>query len=251
MYVVKQVVGAFARPLTLSLCVVLLAGLFRLRGKRRLAKWILVSAVGVVYLSALAPVADVLLGPLERGYPPLQDSERPIVDYIVVLGAAYSPRESLPVTAALSETGVVRIVEGVRLMQTLDSAKLIVSGGAADGQVPSAQGYAILAGELGVSNGSIVAIDGPLDTAQEAEAITMLLGDAPFLLVTSAYHMPRAMRLMERAGGRPIPAPTGHHVNPSSDWDWRLMLPSSTAMRKTEWALHEYLGLVSVSMGLD
>jgi uncharacterized SAM-binding protein YcdF (DUF218 family) len=83
-----------------------------------------------------------------------------------------------------------------------------------------------------------------LDTAQEARAVAVQLGTAPFLLVTSAAHMPRAMRQMKRAGAQPIPAPTGQLTGRPRGWDsW---LPSSAGLGRTERALHEYLGLAAL-----
>ena len=70
-----------------------------------------------------------------------------------------------------------------------------------------------LADDLGVDVPRADVLGTPLDTAQEARAIAALIGRAPFILVTSAYHMPRAMRLMLQAGLDPIPAPTGQRVD--------------------------------------
>jgi uncharacterized SAM-binding protein YcdF (DUF218 family) len=159
------------------------------------------------------------------------------------------PRAGLPLTAALDEDGLARVVEGIRLKHRV-AAKLILSGGAPPGQTPSALGYAALARSLGVDDSSIVVISDPLDTRQEAAAVAALLGTSPFLLVTSAYHMPRAMWLMERAGARPIPAPTGQRANRSRA-SWREWLPSGGGLRKTERALHEYVGLAALAVGAE
>ena len=62
--------------------------------------------------------------------------------------------------------------------------------------------------------------------------------------------MPRAVRLMERAGARPIPAPTDQKVA-ESGLHWLDFLPTSAALRDSEEALHEYIGLAAVAAGLD
>ena len=196
-------------------------------------------------------MGDALLGPLEREYPPLQDGSLPAVGYVVVLGSGYEPRDGIPVTAALDEDGLVRIVEGVRLMRRLGAVKLVVSGGAPPGRTPPAFGYAKLARGLGVDDASLVVLSGSLDTSAEARSVAALLGAAPFILVTSAYHMPRAMRLMERAGAHPFPAPTGQLVNESANGGWSSLLPTSGGLGKTERALHEYLGLAALAVGVD
>jgi uncharacterized SAM-binding protein YcdF (DUF218 family) len=247
----KYGVGALTAPLTLALLVAAAAATFRLFGWRRAATWLLVLAAAIVYLGAIGPVGNALLGPLERQFAPLQDGSLPAVAYIVVLGSSYAPHDGIPVTAALDDDGVVRIAEGVRLVQRLGAVRLVVSGGAPPGEGPPAFGYAKFARELGVDDASLVVLSDSLDTSAEARSVAALVGAAPFILVTSAYHMPRAMRLMERAGAHPIPAPTGQRVNRSANGGWRRFLPTSSGLSKTERALHEYLGLAALASGID
>jgi uncharacterized SAM-binding protein YcdF (DUF218 family) len=248
-YFIKQCVGVLATPLVFALMVAAVAGAFRIRGKRRIATWLIASAAAIAYAGALGRVGNLLLGRLERQYPPLLDASLPPVDYIVVLGSGYAPRDGISVTAALDEDGLVRITEGVRLVRRLGAVRLVVSGGAPPGQTPPAFGYAKLAHEFGVEDASLVILDGSLDTGDEARSVAALVGSSPFILVTSAYHMPRAMRLMERTGARPIPAPAGQLVNQSGGSGWRDFLPSSNGLRKTERALHEYEGLMVLAVG--
>jgi uncharacterized SAM-binding protein YcdF (DUF218 family) len=108
-----------------------------------------------------------------------------------------------------------------------------------------------MARELGVEDASMTVLDKPLDTAAEAQAVAALLGDAPFILVTSAYHMPRAVRLMRRAGARPISAPTDQRAGDPIAHYWSYFLPSSAGLRRTEFALHEYLGLAALAARVD
>jgi uncharacterized SAM-binding protein YcdF (DUF218 family) len=188
-------------------------------------------------------VANTLLAPLEGRYPPLADIRGLPVSDIVVLGSPYQPRAGIPITAALGDDGLVRIAEGVRLMHQVHGARLIVSGGASEDQTAAAVGYAKFAVELGIDPDSIVKLDKPLDTKEEAKSVFALLGKSQFILVTSAYHMPRAMLLMQLAGARPIPAPTGQLAAPHIDFGARAWIPSSTSLRRTEHAIHEYIGL--------
>jgi uncharacterized SAM-binding protein YcdF (DUF218 family) len=140
-------------------------------------------------------------------------------------------------------------VEGVSLVRRLNAARLVVSGGAPSGQSTSAQGYAEMARELGVPEGSLILFDTPLDTAAEARSVAAVVAATPFILVTSAYHMPRAMLEMRHAGLAPIAAPTGQLVGGSNGADLHAWLPSSNALRKVERALHEYVGLAVLGMG--
>jgi uncharacterized SAM-binding protein YcdF (DUF218 family) len=251
MQLFKHCVGVLAKPLALSLLLAIAAAVLQFRGRRRIAAWLLVIAAAIIYLGAIGPVSNALLGPLEGQYSPLRDGSLPAVGYVVVLGSGYAPHDGIPVTGALDQDGMVRIVEGVRLMHRLGDMRLVVSGGARDGGTSPALGYAKLARELGIDNRAIVVLDGTLDTGNEARSVAALIGKTPFILVTSSYHMPRAMRLMEHAGARPIPAPTGQLVDPSAPTRWEDFFPSSSAMGKTERALHEYLGIAALAAGVD
>jgi uncharacterized SAM-binding protein YcdF (DUF218 family) len=250
-YWIKQFVGALATPMMLAFLMVIVGVAARWLGRRRLAVWLWAGAAVMIYLGSIAPVANALLAPLERKYPPLRDDVAlPAVHYIVVLGSSYAPRDGIPVTAALNGDGLVRITEGVRLFRKLPAARLVVSGGAPAGKPTSARGYARLARDFGVPDASIVVLDQALDTSSEARSIATLLGREPFILVTSAYHMPRAMWLMTRAGTRPVPAPTGqlYGVGSVSVGAFR---PTTAGLHRTETALHEYVGLAALASHLD
>ena len=89
-----------------------------------------------------------------------------------------------------------------------------------------------------------------MDTAQEARAVRAALAGTGtarprLVLVTSAAHMPRAMRHFQAVGLDPLPAPTQHLAARASGRRLSDWLPSASKLRKTESALHEYLGLLA------
>jgi uncharacterized SAM-binding protein YcdF (DUF218 family) len=248
--VLKTLVGILAMPLHLALLLVL-AGLgCRLLRRHRLAVALYTGGICVAYLAATGLVANLLLGPLESAYPALSEgTSLRGVAAVVVLGGGYKPRNSIPVTAALDPDGVVRLVEGVRLLRLLRAPRLVLSGGPRGGTA-SAAGYAILARDLGVPELTIVQLPDARDTREEARDVAQLMGTTPFVLVSSAYHMPRAIKLMRRAGAHPVAAPTGQ-LTGGSLLSWGSILPSSDALRRSERALHEYVGLLAITVGFD
>ena len=73
-------------------------------------------------------------------------------------------------------------------------SKLIFTGGVSKtNTVSTAEVGARVAQSLGVPHEQIITLDLPKDTEEEAAAVKQAIGDAPFLLVTSASHLPRAM----------------------------------------------------------
>lgn len=249
MYDLKQVIHVLIMPLTLVLLLASAGFLLRWLGRRRISLAAFVVAALVGYLSTTGLVAKALLRLLEQEYPPLDPKLLPRdVSFIVVLGSAYHPRDDIPITASFDTEGLARIVEGVRLFQLYPQARLVVSGGAPGGKSRPAHGYAAFARAFGVPARSLVILDRALDTAGEARDIAPLVGQEPFILVTSAHHLPRAMRLMKRSGLHAIPAAATQRTGP---FVWRELLPSATGLRATELAIHEYGGLAALALRID
>jgi uncharacterized SAM-binding protein YcdF (DUF218 family) len=236
-------------PAVLPLVLGVAAWLVGLFGWSRTRRGLLAAAIIVAYTVAIVPFGDQLLLPLENSYPPLPADALPRVDYVVVLGSGYAPHGGVPITSALDPDGLVRIVEGMRLVRKLGSAKLVVSGGAPAGHSAPAEGYAVLAREFGITDAAMIVLDQGLTTSQEARAVAARLGTTPFLLVTASAHMPRAMLLMKRAGAVPIAAPTAQWTERPRGWEsW---LPSAAGLGRTERAVHEYLGLAAIGAHLS
>ncbi|MGH8139414.1 MAG: ElyC/SanA/YdcF family protein [Steroidobacteraceae bacterium] len=239
-------------PLPISLMLVCVGLLLKLSGRPRAGRIVLSVGVGIAVAATLNPVGRGLLLPLETRYHAVINATtlNPAPRYVVVLGSGYQPRDGLSVTEALGSTAVMRLAEGVRLYRQLPASSLIVSGGPLHGDPPGAKGYALAAVALGVPAASIILIDTPVDTGAEIRAIRARVGDAPVLLVTSAAHMPRAMEHCRRIGLHAIAAPTDNLADPVGHTPGLLLLPSGTALRKTETAFHEYFGLLALSLGI-
>jgi uncharacterized SAM-binding protein YcdF (DUF218 family) len=249
-YVLRHLINALSMPLVLMLGLLLIAAFLRWRGYRRASWATALSGILLLYLSAIAPVSNALIAPLES-WPALSDAHLPRdIAGIAVLGALYRPRDDTPITGQIPGSGLARVAEGVRLARHYGNVRLVLSGGVPpdSGRAASSHGYAIFAREMGIDPASIVVIDQPATTSEEAHALAKLFGDAPFLLVTSASHMNRAMRLFEGTGAHPIPAPTGQQARAPKHLD-DYFVPRSESLNITETALHEYLGILAISAG--
>lgn len=252
MLALKLALDAWLMPLPLCLILVCGGWLLRARGRKRLGAGLIAAGALMVMAAASGPVADALLRPLETRYRAIADASalHPMPHYVCVLGSGYRPRPGLPVTAELDAVGIVRLAEGIRLLRQLPGAHLVVSGGSLHGEPPVAEGYARAAAALGVAPESVITIDTPRDTAEEIEAIRARVGDEPVLLVTSAAHMTRAMAYSSKAALRAVPAPTANLSDPDPPVVAWVPVPSGSALRKTEAALHEYLGLLAFELGV-
>ena len=250
MAILKGLVATFVMPLPFALLLTVI-GLAALgRGYRRAGLGSVITGALVVFLASWGPVADGLLGPLERQHPPVVAvSDNSQTRAVVVLGGGWYPEAPWPVTSQINDSAVVRLMEGIRLYRAVPGARLIATGGNRRGGDPAAWGYAQAAMQLGVPEGDIVTLDTPEDTAQEAAAVRDLLGAGEgFYLVTSASHMYRAVRHFHTVGLEPTPAPTRHKTARETPDRLGYWVPKAQHLRKTERALYEYMGLLSQSL---
>jgi len=93
--------------------------------------------------------------------------------------------------------------------------------------------------ELGVLNEDIIIQDSPKDTIEEAIEVEKIVKDEPFILVTSASHMTRAMIIFKKHNLNVIPIPTAFEVEDLSSEDYL----SVKELKKTQLAIHEYIGI--------
>ena len=75
--------------------------------------------------------------------------------------------------------------------------------------------------------------------AREAAALLQASGVQRVVLVTSAFHMPRAQRAFERAGLQVVAAPTGYFGNSYGEFEAADLVPSGEALRVSYLALRE------------
>ncbi|MDZ7775713.1 MAG: ElyC/SanA/YdcF family protein [Bacteroidales bacterium] len=135
-------------------------------------------------------------------------------------------------------------------MNLTGSQQLLVSGGSSTGQKTQAEILREAAISMGVNKGNITIIPEPLNTREEAlHAARIFSSDQPFILVTDAIHMPRAMQQFQKQGLKPIPAPCNFmvkkaDVNPPLWW-----FPSSKNIEKAESTIHEYVGMLWYKLG--
>lgn len=240
-FALKKMFGALFAPMSIGLFVAA-AGLYALySGRLKIAKILLPLSFGWIFLLSYDPVSYLLLKPLERQYPALLETPQNI-RYVLVLGSGHKSDERVPINTQVDPTALIRLSEGIRHYYNLHDAKLIVSGGRGlyDTDTHAAmQKRAALS--LGLKGEDIVMFEKPKDTEEEAVAMKGLVGDEPFILVTSASHMPRAMTIFRHLGLDPIAAPTDY--NARGRIRWRHM-PNGEGLGRSEHAFHEYYGLI-------
>ncbi|MBI2584537.1 MAG: YdcF family protein [Rhodospirillales bacterium] len=221
--------------------VALLATRWRRGGQRLLA----VVALAAVFV-AVVPAGSWLIGILEDRFPAI-DEPPAHVDGVVVLGGVVEPALSAARGRAAVGGAVERLFAMAALSKRYPQAKLIFSGGSGSlihQDKKEARLIAPLLSELGVDPARVILEDASRNTAENAELSRRLAqpkGGETWLLVTSAFHMPRAVGCFRRAGWNVVPYPVDHltagESAPPIQFDFGSGLNALRA------AVHEYLGL--------
>ena len=171
-----------------------------------------------------APFATLLLKPLENMYPKLEIIPKNI-EYILLLGG---DRER-------------RAWEALRLYHQIPNVKIITSGYSLHDKLSDAEKTSSMLNNSGILKEKIFMQSMAKTTFEEAQHMKKRVGKKPFILITSAYHMPRSMMIFKKAGLNPIPAPTDFNdVNESGFFS----ILTSKHLEHTEHAWHEYMGLL-------
>lgn len=183
---------------------------------------------------------------------------------IVVLSGGASDDPGLPEADRLTPSSALRVAEAVQIYHDLISllpaatatrkseAKdnsnpvaephLILSGGPTFNSEPEALPMEKLAESLGVPAENIVLETRSNDTFSEAEYLLQVIGRRPFILVTSAIQMPRAMALFQRLGMNAIPAPANFEGQGTTESFAMKFSPSVVALNQSTIAWHEQVG---------
>lgn len=244
LFILKKFIGGLLLPLPFLL-LMMGAALCLLWFTRwqKCAKTLLSVSWLVLLLISLQPVADKMLKPIEDTYPTWRGSEK--VDYIVVLGGGYTWNPEWAPSSNLISNSLPRLAEGVRLWQANPGAKMIFTGARAmTNPVSTAEAGARVAESLGVPRSQIITLDEPKDTEEEAAAVAKTIGQQPFLLVTSASHLPRAMIFFRNAGLYPIPAPANQLAIESPLNPWERIIPSPIWLMHSDRVGYETLGRI-------
>ena len=248
---VKKFVSFWLMPVPFCLALLVVGWLLR-RSESRARLGRLVMTLGVVLLLFFSNklVGIRLLHPLETVYPPIPElaASTPIparlaaCQYFIVLGGGNGETPGIAAVNRLSTSARARVTEAVRLARLVPSAKVIFSGPGRPGIPSHAEVQAAAAVSLGLDRSRIILIDYAHDTEDEANATRKIAGTVPVAVVTSAWHMPRAMALMRHAGVQALPCPTDYLVLPSGEPQIADYLWSVDSLGLSSWAVKERIG---------
>lgn len=214
----------------------------------RLASKLMACAILGLLLVGASPLPFLLIRPLEDRFPTPNLSAGARVDGIIILGGAIGyGRDRLK----LNDAGV-RMTEGLALARRFPQARLVFTGGLgmlmSDGVRSEADAARSLFEDLGFTGARVVYEERSRNTYENAVFTRDLVQPKPgetWLLVTSAYHMPRAVGVFRQAGMDV----TAYPVDFESEGNRRDLRPLAAGfvegLRISNVATKEWIGLIA------
>jgi len=249
MFYLSKIVWAFLQPSTL-IAIVLVAG-FLLAGRGKLSGLpVLFCGIALYLIAGFSPLANWLLIPLEnRAEIGMAETVDGAAGIIVLGGATSGARETGDRRVILNDAAD-RMIEAVRLAQQHPNLPIIFSGGNGDffansGQEPEAELARRFFESFKITPPRLLLEDRSRNTLENAVFTAGMVQpqrDQRWVLVTSAFHMPRARALFEAQGFRIIPRPGDFRASGPQDY-WQIFVKPSDGLRRLDMAAKEWVGL--------
>nr|WP_279306687.1 YdcF family protein [Microvirga solisilvae] len=196
----------------------------------------------------ISPIADYTLLPLEERFPAFTHDGKP-VEGIILLGGSVQAGESFSRGRIVGNEALERVLETAQLAHQYPNARILISGGGGSVLGKGAAEAPIIAdflNSVGVDPSRIVMEVHSRTTSENAEFSRDLVkphkGER-WLLITSAWHMPRATAVFEKAG---FPV-TAYPVDFRTGKGFKNLHPHSSVsegLRRLDVSMKEWMGLV-------
>jgi len=231
MYYVNKIVGWCLSPLGVAFVGLALGWLLRRFGRKTLGVTAVWLALGQLWFFSCDFATRWVGVPLEG-----EETDAlalPKADAIVLLGGGMGCHEKCG-RPELCQGGD-RVWTAARLYRAGKAPLMTVTGGGAKGELAFLR-------DMGVDTACVTVLEAARNTEEEARLISAL-GVRRILLVTSAWHMPRAKMLFERAGFEVIPAPTDYEMHFADEglYQVRDFFPSAEALLRNSCAVKEWV----------
>ena len=249
MFVLSRILALLTQPLG-WVAVLLVLALFWFKRKPRRARGLLALSIVLLLLLGWVPLPDLLLRHLEGQYAEVAPNAdlRGYTGVVVLGGGTESGLVSQAHAHPLVNDAAERMTAAVALLQRHPHLKLVYTGGegallcTGPSEAERARGFFE---SLGITGPRMRYEAVSRNTYENAVLTARLEGvdiTQRWLLVTSAWHMPRSMGTFVKAGWNVTAYPVDFRTAPVSPWtDYAL----TTGIHHWQLALHEYLGLLS------
>jgi uncharacterized SAM-binding protein YcdF (DUF218 family) len=248
-FAISKTVGYMLIPSNFLIGIGLLGAILLLTRFDRLGRRLMATALVLLAICAFSPLANFVLYPLEQRFPKW-DSSRGDPDGIIVLGgpldADLSAAHGVPVISGAAD----RIVGGATLAHRYPNARLVYTGGSPNllhNDAKEADYATALLQGLGIPKSRLTMERQSRNTKENAEFTKEIVKPKPgerWLLVTSAYHMPRSIGLFRKAGFKVEAYPVDWKVGTQEDL-FKYYVVANDGLQLVDIGVREWLGLIA------
>jgi uncharacterized SAM-binding protein YcdF (DUF218 family) len=249
-FTVLKFLTQFAMPPASMAVGLLLGGVLAMVGLRRLGMLVVLVAIAEILVLSFPPVADALLEPLQdKARAAAAEAPACCYDAIVVLGGGMTSAAPPFLMEPDLSDGADRIWYAAQLYHRGVARRIIVSGGSfveqrggpATSEAEAMRRFLI---DLGVPSEAIASEGKSLNTLENIRNVRQMVGEARVALVTSAYHMPRALKIARQGNLNVGAFPTDWRLPPEARPSWENWVPSIAAMAWSGISLREHVALL-------
>jgi uncharacterized SAM-binding protein YcdF (DUF218 family) len=248
-FFLSKTVGHLLLPTNFLIGLGVLGAVLLLTRFSRAGRRLMLLSIVLLAIAGFSPLGNWLLYPLEQRFPPCDVTNR-APDGIIVLGGSIDSDLSEARHGAVVRTAADRILSAAALARRFPNARVIFSGGSANlvGKDAREADYAgALFESLGVDKSRLLMERSSRNTEENAKfskALAAPKGGERWLLVTSAYHMPRAIGLFRKAQFSVEACPVDWRVADRSDLR-SFFVAAGEGLARTDIGLREWLGLLA------
>jgi len=248
-FIASKIFWMLASPIDLLLAGALVGVLLGHGRHARFGRALALAAILILVAAATLPVGLLLIAPLEDRFPP-PPADLPPPEGIIVLGGAIDDLASAARGQTVFDEGGERLTEAVILARRYPQARIAYTGGSASltggtsTEALQARNFMVA---MGVAPERVTIEDKSRNTDENARFTAAIVHPQPSqrrLIVTSAFHMPRAMGVFEKAGFHPIAYPVAFRTL-GGEGDPRVILDPAKNLSIFQLALHEWIGLAA------
>lgn len=237
MFFLKKLLTALILPP--GLIILFFCAIFLFSKRKNIIRFIAVFCGVFIYILSIEPTSDFLISKLENQYRIPQRLEG---DVIVILGGGVYN------SGTFKEDTVNRAIAGYYVFKKTN-LPIILSGGSVEGKLSDSEAMYQFFRDLGIPENKLIEEKNSRDTGENASFTVKICkekGYGSIILVTSAYHMKRAVKHFSDKGVKVLPYPADSKI--SGSYNIYSFLPKSATLSLSVKVLREHIALFILSV---
>jgi uncharacterized SAM-binding protein YcdF (DUF218 family) len=249
-FALSKTLGVMALPTNFLIGLGIIGALLCATRWVRIGRRLAISAVVLLAIFGFSPLGNLLLYPLESRFPPWT-AALGAPDGIIVLGGPIDADLSVEHEVPVIRSAADRIIAGAVLARQYPNVRFVFTGGSANlisNDAREADYASAVFESLGIAKSRLIMERRSRNTYENAQFTADMVKPKPgerWLLVTSAYHMPRSIGLFRKSGFTVEAYPVDWRVGRTLGESLAFTAVANDGLARTDVGLREWLGLVA------